>query len=104
VVVNAVKGAVPFVPALREQIAGLGGAMKMLAVPTEKRLMVCERQYTAILTPDSEDGSYSVACKEIPAAISQGQTIQEALDNLTDAIELCLEVETELRGGRVQAQ
>jgi predicted RNase H-like HicB family nuclease len=56
------------------------------------------------LRPDLEDGGYTVSCKEIPAAISQGETIQEALDNLTDAIELCLEAEEELGTGRVQAR
>jgi predicted RNase H-like HicB family nuclease len=54
------------------------------------------------LRPDLEDGGYTVSCKEIPAAISQGETIQEALDNLVDAIELCLEAEVELRRGRAQ--
>ncbi len=62
-----------------------------LGAPKLKRLIVAEREFTAILTPDLEDGGYTVSCKEIPAAISQGETIQEALDNLVDAIELCLE-------------
>jgi predicted RNase H-like HicB family nuclease len=67
--------------------------MKMLAVPIERRLMVCDRQFTAVLTPDRVEGGYSVACKEIPAAISEGETVQEAIDNIADAIELCVMAE-----------
>jgi antitoxin HicB len=66
--------------------------------------MVLDKQFTVVLTPDLEDGGYTVTCKEIPAAISQGETIQEALDNLTDAIELCLEGEVQSSTGGVQAQ
>lgn len=45
-------------------------------------------------------GGYSVRCVELPAAISQGETEQEALLNIREAIELVLE---ELEA-RVQAQ
>jgi len=43
---------------------------------------------------------YSVRCVELPAAISQGETEQEALMNIREAIELVLE---ELES-RAQAQ
>lgn len=49
------------------------------------------RNFTAILEPDLEDGGYVVTCKEIPAAISQGETIEEAIDNISDAVGLCLD-------------
>jgi predicted RNase H-like HicB family nuclease len=39
-----------------------------------------------------EDGYYVAACKEIPGCASQGATRDEALANVTDAIELCLDV------------
>jgi len=38
-----------------------------------------------------EAGGYSVRCVELPAAISQGETEQEALSNIREAIELVLE-------------
>lgn len=50
-----------------------------------------DRKFTAILEPDTEDGGYVIRCKEISAAISQGETIQEAMDNIEDAVELCLD-------------
>ncbi len=45
-----------------------------------------------------EDGYYVVQCLEIPAAISQGRTQEEALRNIKEAIELVLEdIEEEIR-------
>ena len=46
--------------------------------------------YKVILEPD-ETGGYVVICPSIPGCYSQGETIQEALDNIKEAIELCLE-------------
>ena len=43
-----------------------------------------------ILIPD-EDGGFVVECPVIPGCISQGDTREEALANIKDAIELCLE-------------
>lgn len=34
-----------------------------------------------------EDGWYTVQCKELPGAISQGKTIDEAMKNIKEAIE-----------------
>lgn len=43
-----------------------------------------------VLIPD-EDGGLVVECPVIPGCISQGDTREEALANIKDAIELCLE-------------
>jgi predicted RNase H-like HicB family nuclease len=51
-------------------------------------------RYTVVLEPQ-EDGGFTVQCVEIPGAISQGDTRQEALDNIKEAIELVLEVQNE---------
>jgi predicted RNase H-like HicB family nuclease len=45
--------------------------------------------YTALIEK-GENGYYVAQCAEIPAAISQGKTIEEAKKNLYDAIELLL--------------
>jgi predicted RNase H-like HicB family nuclease len=42
------------------------------------------------LTPDPA-GGYTVQCVEIPGAISEGETVDEALDNVREAIQLVLE-------------
>jgi len=43
-----------------------------------------------ILTP-GEDGYIVAECPVIPGCISQGRTREEALQNIREAIELCLE-------------
>ncbi len=42
-----------------------------------------------------EDGVWVVECPAIPGCVSQGQTREEALENIEDAISLCLEVRAE---------
>jgi len=39
-----------------------------------------------------EDGMWVVECPSIPGCFSQGTTKDEALENIKDAIRLCLEV------------
>ncbi len=43
-----------------------------------------------------EDGIWVVECPSIPGCVSQGETREEALENIQDAILACLEVRTEL--------
>ncbi|MGO9120698.1 MAG: MerR family transcriptional regulator [Desulfomonilaceae bacterium] len=104
VILDALRGQFVFSFAIGELIDGLKGSIKNLEIPREEKVFVGDREFTAVLKPDLEAGGYTVTCKEIRAAISQGETIQEALDNLVDAIELCLETEAELRNSRVQAR
>ncbi len=42
-----------------------------------------------------EDGVWVVECPSIPGCVSQGQTKEEALENIREAIRLCLEVRAE---------
>ena len=42
-----------------------------------------------------EDGAWVVECPAIPGCVSQGATREEALENIEDAIRLCLEVRAE---------
>ena len=39
-----------------------------------------------------EDGVWISECPSIPGCVSQGKTKQEAVENIKDAIALCLEV------------
>ncbi|MGB7570440.1 MAG: type II toxin-antitoxin system HicB family antitoxin [Methanothrix sp.] len=48
-------------------------------------------KYTVILEPQ-EEGGYTVRCLELPGAISQGETKEETLENIKEAIGLVLEV------------
>lgn len=51
-------------------------------------------KYTVVLEPQDE-GGFTVQCVELPGAISQGETREEALANIREAIELILEVQRE---------
>jgi predicted RNase H-like HicB family nuclease len=51
-------------------------------------------KYTVVLDPQDE-GGFTVQCVEIPGAISQGETRDEALANIKEAIELVLAVQRE---------
>lgn len=42
-----------------------------------------------------EDGVWIVECPSIPGCVSQGETKNEALENIKEAITLCLEVRAE---------
>jgi predicted RNase H-like HicB family nuclease len=50
---------------------------------------------TAVFEPASE-GGYSCFVEEIPAAISQGETLEEAKANLLDALRLVLDTQRRL--------
>lgn len=50
---------------------------------------------TAVFTPAPE-GGYSAYVEEIPGAISEGETLEEARENLADALRLLLECNREL--------
>ena len=42
-----------------------------------------------------EDGVWVVECPSVPGCVSQGETKDEALTNIQDAIRACLEVRAE---------
>ena len=51
-------------------------------------------KFTVILQPE-EVGGYSVVCPAIPGCVSQGESLEEALRNIREAIVLCLAVRSE---------
>jgi predicted RNase H-like HicB family nuclease len=42
-----------------------------------------------------EDGVWIIECSSIPGCVSQGKSKEEALENIKEAITLCLEVRAE---------
>jgi predicted RNase H-like HicB family nuclease len=54
------------------------------------------RKFTVLLEP-AEEGGYVVKCLELPVA-SEGETKEEALKNITEAIEGYLEAKAKLLG------
>ena len=53
-----------------------------------------------VLISDGEDGWLVVECPSLTCCVSQGRKIEEALENIKDAIQGCLDV----LGERVSAQ
>ncbi|MCL4505705.1 MAG: type II toxin-antitoxin system HicB family antitoxin [Chloroflexi bacterium] len=47
--------------------------------------------FKVLIDPDEETGGYVVTCPALPGCYSQGNTLDEALDNIREAILLCLE-------------
>jgi antitoxin HicB len=46
--------------------------------------------FKVLLEPD-ETGGYVISCPALPGCYSQGDTVEEALGNIKEAIELCME-------------
>jgi DNA-binding transcriptional MerR regulator len=97
------KGQTVFSVALGELIEGLQGEVKNLATPKEEKVEVDGHTFTVVLTPDLEDGGFTVQCQEEPAAISQGESEQEAIDNIIEVLEEHFEYERE-RHAQAQAK
>ena len=51
-------------------------------------------QLTAVFEP-AKEGGYTCFVEEIPAAISQGETLEEAKENLLEALKLVVECDLE---------
>ena len=45
------------------------------------------RSYTIVLIPEPEEGGYSVLVPSLPGCVTQGETVQEAIEMAKDAIE-----------------
>jgi predicted RNase H-like HicB family nuclease len=51
-------------------------------------------RFVLVLTPDLEDGGYTVTAVGLPGLVTDGDTVQEAIANARDAIALYLDGET----------
>lgn len=49
------------------------------------------RDFKVFLEPDAEYGGYVALCPSLQGCYSQGKTVDEALANIREAIELCVE-------------
>ena len=61
---------------------------------------VTTRDFKVFLEPDADYGGYVVVCPSIPGCYSQGKTVPEALANIREAIDLCIE-DMESRGEEI---
>ena len=49
------------------------------------------RHYTVVLTPDPEDGGFTVTVPALPGCVTEGDTVEKALAMAGDAIALYVE-------------
>ncbi len=47
--------------------------------------------FKVLLEPDEEAGGFIVSCPSLPGCYSQGDSVEEALQNIEEAILLCLD-------------
>lgn len=53
--------------------------------------MIAVRRYTLLLTPDPEEGGYTVTVPALPGCITEGDTVEEVIENAKEAIALYVE-------------
>lgn len=94
------RGQMVFALAIGELIEELKGEVKKISQDRKYRVMVGRKSYDVILHPDTEEGGFWVECPALPGCSSQGDTVEEALDMIKDAIRGHLEVEAERKKKR----
>jgi len=47
--------------------------------------------FKVVIEEDEEVGGYVVSCPSLPGCFSQGDTFEEAVENIKEAIQACLE-------------
>ncbi|MBM3332957.1 hypothetical protein FJY68_14115 [candidate division WOR-3 bacterium] len=65
----------------------------------KKQLRRAYREYTAVFEPDEEQGGYTVYIPALPGCISEGDTFEQAVENISEAAVLYLEVMRNRRAG-----
>lgn len=87
VMVDTLKGGqFVFSLALGEIVAEVRGKVAELGAERTYKVKVGGQDYVVELQPDLEDGGYVAECPSLPGCVSQGDTIEEALSMIRDAI------------------
>jgi len=94
------KGQMVMSIAIGEIIEELKGEVEKISKERKYKVKVMRESYEVILHPDLEDGGFWVECPALPGCASQGDTIEEALEMIKDAISGHLEVLAETREGK----
>jgi len=86
------SGQVVFSIALGEIVEILKGVVVAMQKEKKYEVMAKGKKYSVMLHPDTEDGGYWIECPSLPGCSSQGDTIEEALEMIKDAIKGHLEI------------
>lgn len=86
-IIDTLKGGqLVFSIALGEIIEDLKGEVASLSTERKYSVSVRGKKYSVVLHPDTEDGGYWIECPALPGCSSQGDTVEEALEMIKDAI------------------
>lgn len=97
-IIDALKsGQLVFSIALGEIVEGLKGEVVALQKERKYEVRVKGKKYPVILHADTEDGGYWIECPSLSGCASQGDTVEEALEMIKDAIEGHLDITREDR-------
>ncbi len=97
------RGQMVFALAIGELIEELKGEVKKMSQDRKYKVMVNRKSYDVVLRPDTEDGGFWVECLALPGCSSQGDTVEEALEMIKDAIKGHLEVAAERKKKKAAA-
>lgn len=78
--------------------------MKKMSKDWRYKVSVKGKTYDVSLPPDTEDGGFWVECAAMPGCSSQGDTVEEELEMIKDAIKGHLAVEAERKKKKTAAQ
>lgn len=80
------SGQIVFSIALGDIVGHLKGEINTLQKDRKYTVTVKGKKYNVILHADTEDGGYWIECPALPGCASQGDTVEEALEMIKDAI------------------
>lgn len=86
------KGQLVMSIAIGQIIEHLEGDVESISREKKYKVKVKKKHYEVVLHPDLEDEGFWVECPALPGCASQGDTKEEALDMIKDAIEGHLEI------------
>ena len=89
------KGQMVFALAIGELIEELTGEVQKLDQEKKYKVSIKGKAYEVVMHPDLEEGGFWVDCPSLPGCASQGDTVEETLETIKDAIKGHLEVEAE---------
>ncbi len=89
------KGQMVFALAIGELIEELTAEVQKLDQEKKYKVSIKGKAYDVVMHPDLEEGGFWVDCPALPGCASQGDTVEETLGMIKDAIKGHLEVEAE---------
>ena len=99
-ILDTLKRQFVFTLAIGEIVHKLRGEVMSFIQKVKERVTVEGKEYEVILSPEIEDGGYSVVCPALKGCRSQGDTKAEALAMIKDAMQLWLKTSKELAAKR----